>query len=116
VEAIGGGAEGVIAGASAPSIRRALGRLAAQIPLTRPGTTTEAARDAIAESFDLAVEVARLPDGRTRVQRVAEIELADEKALGAKDIFVLAPDGGGDSGFLATGVVPRVDAAIFRKR
>jgi pilus assembly protein CpaF len=127
VEAIGAGAEGVIAGASAPSIRRALGRLAAQIPLARPGTTTEAARDAVVESFDLAVEVSRLPDGRTRVQRVAEIEFADGKAIGANDLFVLAPDGAGDGGYVATGVIPsfkddlaergvRVDAAIFRKR
>jgi pilus assembly protein CpaF len=127
VEAIGSGADGALAGTIAPSIRRALGRLASQVALARPGTSVEAAREAIAESFDVAVEVARLPDGRVRVQRVSEIELADGKALSARDVFVLQSEAGGESTYAPTGVVPRLkdelagrgvrlDAALFRKR
>ena len=127
VEAIGAGAEGVLAGASAPSIRRAVGRLASQLAVARPGISTETAREAIGESFDLAVEVTRLADGRVRVQRVSELELVDGKPLLVKDVFVCQTEAVGEAAFAATGVVPRlkdelasrgvrVDASIFKKR
>jgi pilus assembly protein CpaF len=126
VEAIGVGAEGVLAGAEAPSLRRALGRLASQIALARPGTSTEAAREALGESFDLAVEVSRTGEGRFRVQRVSELELGESHVLVPRDIFVLQ-DGVGESAFAATGLVPRlrddlaargvkVDASLFKRR
>jgi pilus assembly protein CpaF len=130
VEAVGGGAEGVVAGVHAPSIRRALGRLPSQIALARPGTSTDAAREALGECFDLAVEVVRLGDGRIRVQRVSELDMGDRgggTTLTPRDIFVLQGEGSGESAFTATGAIPKVkdelasrgvrlDAALFRKR
>jgi pilus assembly protein CpaF len=130
VEAIGGGAEGVLAGVHAPSIRRALGRLPSQAALARPGTSTDAAREALGECFDLAVEVVRLGDGRIRVQRVSELEVSERAGgttLVPRDIFVLQSEASGDSAFTATGVIPKVkddlaargvrlDVTLFKKR
>ena len=59
LDAIADGAEGVVAGVGAPSLRQGLGRLAAHVALSRPGVSLEAAREAIGESFDLAVEIGR---------------------------------------------------------
>jgi pilus assembly protein CpaF len=130
VEAIGGGAEGVVAGVHAPSTRRALGRLPSQIALARSGTSADAAREALGECFDLAVEIVRLGDGRLRVQRVSELDVAERAGgitLTPRDIFVLQNDASGESALTATGVIPKVkddlaargvrlDAALFRKR
>ena len=67
IDAIGEGCEGVLAGVGAPSLRHALARLASQVALARPGASIEASREAVGESFDVAIEVARAPDGRQRV-------------------------------------------------
>ncbi len=107
VDAIGEGSEGVLGGISAPSLRHALGRLAAQVALARPGASVESAREAISESFDLAVEVVRSVDGRVRVARLAELAGADAAGVVVRDLFLSSADGTGEAGFVATGVTPR---------
>jgi pilus assembly protein CpaF len=106
LEVIGEGAEGVVAGVCAPSLRQALSRLSGQLLLARAGLATDAARELLGEAFDIAVEIHMLPDGRHRVVRVAELAGADPKGIVARDIF-LAQEGGAES-HAATGVVPRV--------
>ncbi len=73
VDAIGGGMDGVLAASRAPTLRQAVTRLPADIAATRPGITPETAREWLASSFDLAIEIALLRDGRHRVLRIAEL-------------------------------------------
>jgi len=115
VEAIAEGAEGVLAAMSAPSLRQALTRLVGQLAMARPGLSVEAAREIVGESFDVAVELVTLPDGRYRVTRIAELAGSDAKGVVARDIFVAGQADGPDAGHVATGVVPRV-AAEFAAR
>jgi pilus assembly protein CpaF len=67
--------------------------------------SVEAARECVGESFDVAMEVAPLPDGRHRVIRLAELGGADAKGVVVRDLFTA---GEGDGAFVSTGVVPRV--------
>ena len=128
LEAIAEGTEGVIAGVSAPSLRHGLGRVVSQIALARPGVSVDAAREALGASFDVAVEVGRLGDGRLRALRVAEVSVGDEKGVGLRDLFTLSAEGaaGGEGAFVASGVVPRfvaefsargvkIDANLFKR-
>jgi pilus assembly protein CpaF len=107
LDAIAGGAEGVLAAASAPSLRHALSRLVSQLVLARPGLGLEAAREMVGEAFDVAVEVTVLSDGRYRVTRVAELSGGDAKGVVARDLFTAQADGP-EGGHQATGVVPRI--------
>jgi pilus assembly protein CpaF len=127
IDAIGEGCEGVLAGVGAPSLRHGLSRLASQIALARPGASIEAAREAVGESFDVAVEAVRAADGRLRVLRVAELAGGDGKGVVARDLFVLSADGTGEGAYVATGTVPRLandfaargvklDGAVFKRR
>ncbi len=127
LDAIAEGSEGVLAGLGAPSLRHGLARLASQVALARPGSSVEVAREAVADAFDLAVEVARGADGRLRVLRIAELAAGDAQGIGVRDVFVLTADGTGESAYAPTGVVPlvandlaargvRVDAALFKRR
>jgi pilus assembly protein CpaF len=127
IDAIGEGSEGVLAGVGAPSLRHALARLSSQVALARPGASIEAAREAIGESFDVAVEVVRGADGRTRVLRVAELAGSDGKGVVARDLFVLSADGTGEGAYSPTGAVPRLandfaargvklDAGLFKRK
>src|SRR5262249_9031062 len=75
VDAMGSGIDGVIAGARAPTLRQAVARLTADIAATKPGLSPEVAREWLASVFDLAIEIARLRDGRHRVLRVAELAI-----------------------------------------
>jgi pilus assembly protein CpaF len=126
VDAIADGSEGVIAGLAAPSMRHGLARLAAQISLARPGASIEAAREAIGESFDVAVEVVRTIDGRLRVLRVAELAGADTKGVVARDLFQSTAEGASEPAFVVTGTIPRLahdfaargiklDAGMFKR-
>jgi pilus assembly protein CpaF len=126
VDAIAEGAEGVLAGVAAPTLRHALARIVSQVALARGGAPIDAAREAVGESFDVALEVVRAPDGRTRVLRIAELAGADGKAVLARDLFVMAGEGQGDAAFVATGITPRLtndfasrgiklDPAIFKR-
>jgi len=107
LEAISEGSEGVLATTLAPSMRQGLSRVVAQVLLTRPGMSVEAARECLGESFDVVIEVAPLADGRHRVVRIAELGGTDGKGIVARDIFLATGEGDGSS-FAATGVVPRV--------
>ncbi len=125
VEAIGEGSDGVLAGLGAPSLRHALARLAAHVALARPGASIEACREAIGESFDIAVEVARVADGSLRVLRVAELAGGDAKGVVAHDLLVGHVGRDGQWAFAATGTTPRlasdfaarganIDMAVFK--
>jgi pilus assembly protein CpaF len=127
IEAIAEGTEGVVAGVAAPSLRSALARLAAQVGLARSGASIESAREAIAESFDLAIEIVRSVEGRARVSRISELAGADSAGVIVRDLFVSNADGTGEAGFIATGVTPRfaqdfitrgvrLDPALFKRR
>ncbi|MCL2450659.1 MAG: hypothetical protein FWD17_17055, partial [Polyangiaceae bacterium] len=127
LQAIAEGAEGVVVGAAGPSIRHGLARLAAQVALAR-AASLEAAREALGESFDVAVEVARSPSGaRLRVARIAELLGADVKGIATRDLFVSNPEVSGDAAFAGAGTIPRLtsdfatrgvrlDVALFRRR
>jgi pilus assembly protein CpaF len=131
IDAMAEGSEGVLASIAAPTLRQALARLVAQLVLHRPGLGLEAMRDVVGEAFDVAVEVAVLPDGRLRVMRIAELGGSDAKGVVARDVFVFNADaspasGSEGGGFSATGVVPRLandlaargnklDPAIFKR-
>ncbi len=121
---ISGGAAGVLAGVVAPTLRQGLGRLVAELSRLRPGISLETARESIAESFDLGIEVATSPDGQVRITRIAELTGTDAKAIVAKDVFAIGSDL--DGALQATGTTPRlvgelsargikVDAALFRR-
>jgi pilus assembly protein CpaF len=130
VGTIAEGCEGVLAAVSAPSLRHALDRLVADLMAARPGLTTEAAKRWLLGSFELAVEIARLRDGRFRVMRIAELEAGDAGVSG-RDVFTFvvertAVGGAVEGSFVATGVVPRIaddlaarggplDSAVFRR-
>lgn len=128
LDVIAEGAEGVLAGLGAPSLRHGLGRFASQVALARPGSTVDVARDAVADAFDLAVEVVRSGDGRMRVLRIAELAPGDAANGGSpRDVFVLTGEGSGEAAFAPTGVVPqvandlaargvKVDGALFKRR
>jgi pilus assembly protein CpaF len=90
-------------------LRHGLSRLAAQTAIHRPGVSLEGMRQVVGEAFDVAVEVARLPDGRVRVARIAELGGADAKGLVMRDVFLFAESPGpGDGTFNATGVIPHI--------
>jgi pilus assembly protein CpaF len=127
LDAIGEGIEGVVAGLCAPSSRHALARLALQVALARTGASMEWAREVVAESFDIAVEVSRGVDGRPRLSRVAELAGADAVGIILRDLFVSSADATGEGGFVPTGAVPRLaqdfaargmklDAALFKRK
>jgi len=130
--ALGAGLEGVLALGHGPTLRHVVRRLAAELGSARPGQTAGVVREELAAIFDLAVEVARLPDGRLRVLRVAELDTdAATAASVLRDIFTFtvertAAGGALEGTFASTGVVPRlaeelmargltVDSAIFRR-
>jgi pilus assembly protein CpaF len=127
VDAVSDGSDGVIAGLAAPSLRQALARLAAQVALARPGASIESAREAVAECFDLAVEVTRASDGRLRVARMGELAGVEAGGIVVRDLFVRSADGTGEAGFVPTGVAPRfvqdfaarghkLDTSLFKRR
>jgi len=124
------GAEGVVAAVAAPTLRHALERLVPDLMAARPGISIEAARNWLLGSFELAVEIARLRDGRYRVMRIAEL-YAGDSALFGRDIFTFivertAAGGAIEGSFAPTGVVPRIaeelssrggplDSSVFKR-
>ncbi len=127
VDAICEGSEGVVAGLYAPSLRHALARIVAQVGLARGGSSLEVAREAVADCFDVAVEVVRATDGRPRVTRLAELAGSDAAGVIVRDLFQSSADGTGEAGYVATGATPRflhdfaargikLDPALFRRR
>lgn len=113
VDAVGDGVDGVLASARAPTLRHLVARLPADVAATRRLMGVDTAREWLAGSFDLVVEVARLRDGRHRVMRVAEFSLAQGNPLELRDIFTFtvertAAGGMVEGSFVPTGVVPRI--------
>jgi len=113
VDAIGDGVDGVLAAARAPTLRHLVARLPADVAATKRMLQLDTAREWLAGSFDLVVEVARLRDGRNRVMRVAEFSLAQGSPLDLRDIFTFtvertAAGGTVEGSFHPTGVVPRI--------
>lgn len=131
LDAIAEGTRGVISILHAPSLRLGLERLPPDLAAARPGLSTAVAREWLAASFDLVVEVARLRDGRHRVLRIGELVPSGEGALTTRDAFTfsierMAMGGDVEGSFSATGLVPRVvedgarrgevvDMSLFRK-
>ncbi|APR77595.1 Type II/IV secretion system ATP hydrolase TadA/VirB11/CpaF, TadA subfamily protein [Minicystis rosea] len=130
VDVMGDGVDGVLAGARAPTLRQAVLRLTADIAATRPGLMPEVAREWLASVFDLAIEIARLRDGRHRVLRVSELCIEGNR-IALRDIFNFnvertAAGGAIEGTFAPTGTVPgiiedlaargfAVDPSIFRR-
>ena len=125
IEAIGEGAEGVVAAGAAPSLRQLLARFASQLAMARPGLELEAARECIAEAFDIAIELTTLADGRARILRISEV--AGYEGKGPRDLLVFTPDASGADGtHQSTGAQPRaiaefaargikLDPALFKR-
>jgi pilus assembly protein CpaF len=129
LDAVGDGAPGVMAAARAPTLRHLAARLPADVAATRGGIPLDVAREWLASSFDLVVEVAKLRDGRMRVLRVGEL-VHEGGQLVVKDVFSFVVDriaagGAVEGSFVATGHVPRlaedlaqrgapVDPALFK--
>ena len=113
IDAVGEGADGVVAALRAPSLRRALPRLAGEIAAMRIGTTPALARDWVSNAFDIVIEVSRLRDGRHRVLRVAELVAGSGDEIQMQDVFTFviertAAGGAVEGTFSASGVVPRI--------
>jgi pilus assembly protein CpaF len=112
VDAIGGGMDGVLAAARAPTLRQAVTRLPADIAATRPGIAPETAREWLASSFDLAIEIALLRDGRHRVLRIAELAI-ESGQIAIRDVFTFvvertAAGGALEGTFHPSGLVPDI--------
>ncbi len=113
IDAISEGADGVVASRAAPTLDRGLARLAAELVVVSPLLTGLATRDLVASSFDLAVEIVQLRDGRYRVLRIAEILGVAGESIHTSDIFSFVVDrtvaGGAIEGtFTPSGTVPRL--------
>lgn len=112
--AIADGAMGVVATIGSPSLRQALARAVSQLLLSQPGLSVDAARECVGESFDFAVEIVALDDGRPRIVRVAELGATDAKGVVARDVFTASSELG-DATFSATGVVPRLVGELAQR-
>lgn len=113
LEAIGDGADGVVASRIAPNLARGLSRLSSELLVGSPLLTATATRDWVASSFDIAVEVAQLPDGRYRVLRIAEIRGISGDHIQTADIFTFVADrsvtgGVVEGSFVPSGNIPEV--------
>jgi pilus assembly protein CpaF len=124
------GAHGMIMLAHATTMMQAWTRTAAELAGCRTGLTPDVAREWIASSFDLGVEVTRLRDGRMRVSRLSEFRSGSQGSQ-LREIFTFAyhrtATGGSIEGsFHAAGNVPRIvddlaargmplDTSIFRR-
>jgi pilus assembly protein CpaF len=129
LRAIAEGAEGTIARIRGGSIERACARVCADLGLGTSGMTSRAVADAMIASFDVAIEVARLRDGRSRVLRICELHRGPEGQVAAESVFDFvaertATGGAIEGSFRATGRSPqladeirsrgnRLDAALF---
>jgi pilus assembly protein CpaF len=86
------GADGVIARLASRSIERGVAQLCSQIALNTPGLGANSVAEGIIAAFDLAIEVGRLRDGRSRVLRVAELARAPDGNILANDVFTFVVD------------------------
>jgi pilus assembly protein CpaF len=131
LDAVASGAQGVMVATQAPTVRHALARMVPDFAAHRPGLPVEALREWVNASFDVAVEYARMRDGRTRVVRVSEPAGVEGRVITMRDIFTFhvertASGGAVEGSFHPTGVVPRIaedlqarglslDPSLFRR-
>ncbi len=115
IDCIADGQPGVIAAALGSSLRQALARFSTQLVFARPGLPESAAREALAESFDIAIEVATTADRRVRIARISELSGVDAKGIVVRDIFTSVGEGAVDGGFTATGIVPRIATELAQR-
>lgn len=120
VDAIGEGSAGVVASLHGASLRRSLARLAVDVASARVGTPQAGGREAVAASFDVAVEVGRLRDTRLRVMRVSELAGTSADEIRTLDIFNFnvertAAGGAIEGTFNASGHVPRCAEEIIAR-
>jgi pilus assembly protein CpaF len=120
VEATGEGADGVVGSRSGTGISRTLSRLAAELSSQGSAEGLAVARELVAGSFDVAIEILRLRDGRHRVVRVAELIGTNAAGFDLGDIYTFVADrtaaGGAVEGtFVSSGSVPRV-ADVLKSR
>ena len=131
IEAIGDGADGVVASRVGAGLGRALARLTAELSTLGPAMNPLSARELVASSFDVVVEIAQLRDGRYRVLRVSEVTGTAPDGFQLNDIFSFIADrtaaGGVIEGtFSPSGTPPRlaetlrargiqIDSALFSR-
>jgi pilus assembly protein CpaF len=113
VEATGEGADGIVGSRAGTGVARTLARLAAELSAQGAADGLVVARELVAGSFDVAIEVLRLRDGRHRVVRVAELLGTGPAGFELSDIYTFVADrtaaGGAVEGtFVSSGSVPRV--------
>jgi pilus assembly protein CpaF len=93
-------------------LRRGLLRLPAEIAVARPELSVAAARELLATTFDIVVDIAVLRDGRRRVVRIAEPAGSVSDEITLRDIFAFVVErtssASVDGTFQATGVAPRI--------
>ena len=120
VEATGEGADGIVGSRAGTGVSRTLSRLAAELAAQGGAEGLAVARELIAGSFDIVVEILRLRDERHRVMRVAEVLGAGPAGFELSDIYTFVADrtaaGGAVEGtFVSSGSVPRV-ADVLKSR
>jgi pilus assembly protein CpaF len=113
LDAVAGGCDGVVAVMRAPTLQHAFSRVVPEIAALRPGLPIDAVREWLNASFDVAVEVVRLRDGRSRVARIAEPAGVEGNAIALRDIFAFtvertASGGAVEGSFHPSGVMPKV--------
>jgi pilus assembly protein CpaF len=101
--AIGDGGDGVIAFRTAGSLRRGLVRLVSDLGRDRDASS---ARELVAGSFEVVIEIARLRDERHRVLRVAEVAGTQGEDFELLDIFTFVADRTAAGGLIEGSFVP----------
>jgi pilus assembly protein CpaF len=113
VDATGEGADGIVGSRAGSGVARTLARLAVELSTPGAAEGLAAARELVAGSFDVAIEILRLRDGRHRVVRVAEVLGTGPSGFELSDIYTFVADrtaaGGAVEGtFVSSGSVPRI--------
>ena len=120
----------VLCSAQANTLNRGIEMLTAQIATQRPELSPATARQWLLSGFDIAVEVVRLGDGRSRITRLVELRPDRHPAL--RDVFNFSYErtvsgGSMEGSFTSTGLVPRIvqdlaargmpiDQGLFRRQ
>jgi pilus assembly protein CpaF len=120
IEVTGEGADGIVGSRAGTGLARTLSRLAAELVPQGAAEGLAVARELVAGSFDIGIEILRMRDGRHRVVRVAEVLGTGPTGYDLSDIFTFVAErtaaGGAVEGtFVSNGSVPRI-ADTLRSR
>jgi pilus assembly protein CpaF len=112
-DSVADGSTGVIATVHAASARRALSRLSGDVGNAHGDHSGASAREWIAGTFDVVVEVGRLRDTRLRVLRVLEVGGVVDDEIRLQEIFAFAAErtaagGAVEGSFNPSGNTPRI--------